>query len=213
MADTPFISSLTDEQKALVARRSRGAKRPSYYSATLARANQPVPGLTTAPSNPDDVAKVQITEDLEALLILMPIETKRRLIEFIKVVVPASTTEDDLALMTEVVAVRAKSYAQVNADVGAHLSRYDETRASVVSMLASAAPAEGVTDPLVALVPDLSNLFTVLKEDHSNLSQRDLLAAHDRITDAATLYGYTDSGIYRMKELLSWVVVISTYLS
>jgi hypothetical protein len=216
MANTPFIDALPKAQKQTVRQKARGVNRPSYFSAQQAKARAMAKrtGDVAVANIPEEV---QISEDLEAVLILMPIDVKKDLLDFIGVALSVSLTQDDLALMEEIVEVRATNYQQANADVGSHLSQYTVTRNNIISFVAkavSAAPkgTQVNVDPSSVVVPDMNALFAVLKDDHAGLSSLDLLAAHDRITDSATLYSYLDAGTYRGRELFSWAAIVMSYL-
>ena len=209
MADTPFINSLTPPQQATVQVKGRGDKRPSYYSAERALAQGTAARSGVVPTDAL-TPEVQISQDMEAVLILLPMDVKNGLLTFIANALKVTATFDDLDLMTEVLAVRKGSYPQVFADSAKPVIEYDSTRGQIVNFISRASKA--TTNNTAVLVPDLSNLFTALTQDSNLMSQPDVLAVHDRIADAATLYDYQASGLERTKELSSWVTVISTYL-
>lgn len=209
MADTPFINSLNPSQRSTVQVKSRGDKRPSYYSAARAVAQGTAARSGVVPTS-ELTPEVQISQDMEAVFILLPIDVKRNLLTFIASALKSTASTDDMELMTEVLAVRKGSYRQVFTDSGKPVMEYDATRGQILNFLAQASKA--TVNNTDVLIPDLSNLFTALTQDQNLMSQPDVLAVHDRIADAATLYDYQASGLERGKELSSWVTVISTYL-
>jgi hypothetical protein len=205
---TPFIDALTDEQRAAVARRSRGEKRPSYYSAALAESQDPA----TTETEP---GRIQISEDLEAVLILLPGGVKQGLIEFIQASLDIvnNLNADDFALFSEVLEIRSENYAQVNADTGSIVETYDDARSQLIGFIettgrqntASAASSTSV------VIPDLGTLFGSLAASYAALSSPDELAIHDRIADSGFVYTLQDAATSRSTELSSWVQVIQTY--
>jgi hypothetical protein len=37
------------------------------------------------------------------------------------------------------------------------------------------------------------------------------MGVHDRIVDEMTLYSYTNAGLYRLRELSSWIEILNLY--
>lgn len=207
---TPFIDALTTEQRTQVARRSKGENRPSYFSASLAESQ----GAEEA--NPDtEPGYIQISEDLEAVLILLPGGTKQGLIEFIQASLDIvnNLNDDDFALFSEVLEIRAENYAQVNTDTGSIVETYDDARQQLIGFIettgrqntASAAESTSV------VIPDLGTLFGSLAASYAALSAPDELAIHDRIADSGFVYTLQDAATSRATELSSWIQVIQTY--
>ncbi len=213
MAGTPFIDILTPAQQQTVAQKSRGGQRPSYYDGTLAEVNARLKG--TGDQAESTGAEVQISEDLEAVFILMSTADKDGLLAFLNsaIKIASSASSDDFALMSEVVAVRKTGYAQVYTDVGRAVSDYDNVRKNLLSFIDRIAHQKGSRqqDPVSVVVPDLGALFASLSDAYRSLAAPDILAVHDRIADTGTLYAYQNAATNRTKELSSWVAVVTLY--
>lgn len=225
MASTPFIDILSDAQKATVAQKSRGAKRPSYYDGTLADIQE---RLRNTGNEDPGAAEVQISADLEAAFILMSTKDKSELLAFIAsaIKVASSFSGDDFALISEVVAVRKVGYVQVWTDVGQKTSGYDTVRQAILGFLERTANQRVLTqtvggtngntvqreDPTSVVLPDLGALFSSLSDSYRVLAAPDVLAVHDRISDTGTLYAYQSAATHRTRELSSWVNVVTLYL-
>jgi hypothetical protein len=219
---TPFIDILTDAQKVTVAQKSRGAKRPSYYDGTRAETQARL--ANTGNEEGTEGALVQISEDLEATLILMSTKDKTNLLTFVAsaIKVASDMSTDDFVLMAEVVAVRKAGYVQVWTDVGQKTSSYDVVRASILNFIEQTANQNVVTtatgsltqreDPTSVVIPDLGALFSSLSDSYRVLAAPDILAVHDRISDTGTLYAYQNAASHRTRELSSWVAIITLYL-
>lgn len=216
---TPFIDALTPGQRAQVAAKSRGTNRPTYYDSTLALSQDRLRslGAETPEANALD-PNVQISEDLEALLILMPIEDKKALLQFIAAAigVAGSLSNTDFALMTETLLVRKAAYQQVYTDVGSRVLQYDATRARVLGFVENIARQQTLpdpkSDPTSIVIPELGTLFSSLADSYRTLSMPDTLAVHDRIADAGVVFTYQNAATNRTKELSSWINVINLYL-
>ena len=219
---TPFIDTLTSSQRATVAAKSRGPKRPSYYDGTLAQDNARLMATGSQPTSDD--ANVQISEDLEAAFILMSTADKNGLLEFIgsAIKVATSLSDDDFLLLVETVAVRKAGYVQISADVGSKTTQYDVVRSNVLGFIQNianqaivaqnTADMTGRPDPTSVVVPDLGALFSALQDGYVTLARPDILAVHDRITDTVTLNDYQNAATHRTKELSSWAKVVTLYL-
>jgi hypothetical protein len=220
MAGTPFIDILTPAQRVTVARKSRGDKRPYYYDGTLAQTQERL--KTTGTEESSLGAEVQISEDLEAMFILMNPLDKGKLLAFLAdaIKVSSSMSGDDFALITEVVAVRKAGYAQIYTDVGSKTSGYDAVRRNILGLVEQFAhqsvtnptEATGRPDPTSVVIPDLGALFASLADSYRVLATPDILAIHDRIADTGTLYAYQNATLHSVKELSSWVAVVTLYL-
>lgn len=207
---TPFIDSLSQADRERVTANTRGDQRPSYHSATLASAQANVQARDKDEGVPKS-ASVQISLDFEAFLILMSPQQRGQMMDFIRTSVSIMSSSEELALMTEVAAVRAEGYAQVVTDAAGPTQAFDVGRASVLEFLASKG-ADSDSQGEV-LIPDLSSFFSAVSVDYLTMTKPDILAMHDRIVDSSVLGAYTDIGSERTKELLSWLNVFQTYQS
>lgn len=227
MADTPFLDVLSDEQRAIVTKRSRGEKRPSYYDSSVAQA-----ATITGEGTTDGL--VQISQDLEAFLILLDSDIKKEILTFIETAggVATSMNKDDFALMGEVVILRRNNYGQISKDVGEQVLEFDSARSKMMVFLentarsnltvpkanrAGGAATQDNPNPDAAAVtaiilPDLGTFFSSLQDSYSVLAQPDELAVHDRISDAGILYTVQNAAQERANELSSWARVFRTYL-
>jgi hypothetical protein len=204
MADnTPFLDVLSDSQRAMVARSSRGEGRPSYYDSTAAQGGSD--GYT------------QISQDLEAVLILAPRAAKKEILSFIQtaIQIASSMNADDFVLMTEVVAVRKGSYTQIASDIGSKILPFDAAKAKLQQFIEVAARSGGSGAEAVTAVilPDLGVFFASLLDAYSVLSTPDDLAVHDRISDAGILHVMQNAATERATELASWSAIFQMYLS
>lgn len=212
---TPFIDVLTDSQRQVVAKKSKGAFRPSYFSATIAQ--EQAEAQRTGSADPSTIdPNIQISLDLEAALILMPSPIKQALLQFIDEAIHTSANRDDLYLLNEVVAVRGVSFTQQTVpNVSATLISYDQARQGALGFIAQVSHQQerpgSQDDPGIIVIPDLSNLFSTLLEDFDTLAKPDSMAVHDIIADSATLFSYSSAGQLRAQELSSWTLVITTY--
>jgi len=210
---TPFIDSLKADKRALVERRSRGEKRPRYYSGIRAATQDRL--VTTGTQTTGQQADVVISLDLEAALILSSKEVKTKIISFLQsaILAVASTSVSDFVLMSEVVANRAKSYVQVRQDVGDMVSAYTDARYNLLGFIDATARENGVSGAADSvLIPDINSMFGAISDAYVTLSRSDLLGVHDRIADGGTLIAFENAATNRQKELSSWVTVIQTYL-
>lgn len=203
---TDFIGSLPENLRTVIANNARGVNRPKYYSATLANA-----GAVVTAQKPQINAEIQISEDLEAVLILMSPQQRGQMMDFIRKSESVSTSPDDLEMMAETVARRAEGYAQVAADAGGPTRNFSLARAAIMAVLNKQRADDSSTSDTI--VPDLSNFFAAVAVDYLVVTKPDIMAVHDRIVDESTLGAYTDSGNNRSKELLSWLKVFQTYQS
>lgn len=202
-----FILSLPADQKAIVARSARGSKRPSYYDSELAVVAQRAAKTGVVPEVADTV---QISEDLEAVIILLPTAHKRNLLNFLQAGLQVSTDASEAELMAEVVAIRASNYAVINSEAVAPQLDYAKAKGAVASFLENARETSGLS--IDGLVPDLDRLFAALNEDVEAVSRPEILALHNHITDNMTVFDLTKRGTQRQKEILSWINIFKSYL-
>ena len=202
---TPFIDSLSDAHRALVDRRSKKERRPSYYD-----------GLLTATSE----GNVKISLDFEAALILTPNAIKKDVLRFINeaVYVTSNMNADDYSLIQEVVERRGDSYLQINTDVGKKVLQYDTARANLVAFIDQVARSESseagdTARATEVVIPDLGALFSSLSNAYTTLSRPDDLAVHDRIADSGYLYTIQNAATHRARELSSWASIFTAYLT
>ncbi len=209
---TPFLDILTEEQRARVATRSLGDRRPSYFSAALVDAQRRLQQTGDSEASSTD-GMVQISLDLEAVLILMPANIKRRLLDFIGQALAVSSSSDELALLTDMVATRQGGYATItHPNVSSALISFEDLRAAFlrfVTLVRGETTAD--VDPLSVVVPDLNGLFAALRADFDVYSRPDALAVHDVLVDAATVNSYSEYGLDHISELLSWTRVLNVY--
>lgn len=215
---TPFIASLSDDDRRLVDLYARNP-RPTYYSAVVqALADQADKnGLNKGDFDPN----VTISEDFEALLIIMPPAQKSALIELLRQLAVARTMPDELDLMQEVLAIRRESYVLVKDECANQAIALDATYTSVIQFMTElyektrAIPENEVLsqEPTAVLVPDLGNLFSNLTSFISDLNKTEVMSAHDTITDQMTLVSYSGSFLNRTKEILSWADVVNSYMT
>ena len=215
MSDTPFIDVLSDEQLAIVARKTRGESRPSFYDASVAQAGN-VTGVASD-------GRVQISLDLEAVLILAPTTVKKEILSFITTAgeITSRMNADDFQLMSEVVLIRRNSYTQIARDIGEKVLEFDTASAKLKTFVENTARSNATveqTNPDTAAVtavilPDLGVFFSSLADAYSVLSKPDDLAVHDRIADAGILYTVQNAASERVSELSSWAAVFQTYLA
>lgn len=202
---TAFIESLSSDQRSLVARNTKGAKRPSYFDAALAVLAQRAVFSGVVPEVADTV---QISEDLEAVLILLATSHKQALLASLQHGMTFHVDPAEAELMAEVVAVRANNYAVVNADAVAPQQQYTKVKTAVGEFLENSRTTSGIEN----LVPDLDRLFGTLNQNVVDTSRPEVLALHSHITDNVALVQMTGNTSSRQKELLSWINVIKTYL-
>jgi len=222
--NTPFIDSLSVDRKIVVANKSKGNNRPSYYDAVVAGRQTKAattPGLGGAGAGALAAAgregMVQISLDLEAALILTGSKVKEGMLNFIQTAleVVTNSNENDFVLMEEVLALRRKTYEQVFLNVGQAVTEYDSVRASFLADVdknARTTPTSGAGAATTIVLADIGPLFASLSDARTTLSRPDDLAVHDRIADAANVYTFQDAATHRTKELSSWVLVLQTYL-
>ena len=201
-----FILSLPADQRAIVARSARGSKRPSYYDSELAIVAQRAEkaGLVAASD------EVQISEDLEAVIILLPTAHKRNLLNFLQAGLQVSTDANEAELMAEVVSIRASNYTTINMEAVAPQLDYAKAKGAVASFLENARASSGLS--IDGLVPDLDRLFAALNEDVEAVSRPEILSLHNHITDTMTVFDLTKRGTQRQKEILSWINIVKSYL-
>lgn len=210
--ETPFIDILTADQKALVAKKAIDP-RPSYFDPVLA-SSQSAAAQSGEGSSTDTSGMVEISADLEAMLILLPGPVKTDLLSFIHTAIKVTARSDELELMAEVLAVRQKSYQlHTSNDVSAPIVQFDDIRTALFQFIQNLSHQQGTTgsDPTTVLMPDINTLLAALLEDFDALSKPDALVVHDIIADAATVTAFSTSGSTRQKELLSWIGVIGAY--
>jgi len=210
---TPFIDSLSAEERAFVTRLSRGEKRPLYFDASIAEA-------ATVSGDQETTGNVQISQDLEAALILMPADAKKQLRDFVQeaITLTSNNTQDDFLLLAEVLAVRKTSYAQINADAGKKALDYDVARAKVIDDIerrarANADAGTSAAETTSVVISDLSVLFSAVSSAYEEIIRPDELAMHDRIADAGYLYTVQNAATNRARELSSWVQILPTYIA
>ena len=218
-----FIDSLTPDQKLLVVRRSRNAKRPTYFDPALAGAQAQAQATGNNDPNALD-PNVQISEDLEAVFILLPLPLKNGLLSYLTTMLSLLGSADELELMTEILGIRTGTINQTVTDISAPIAQYDEVRESIMTFLtksqtATAAPGQAQSldqttqTSADVVIPDLSILFGLTASGHSRIATTDLVEVHNRIADVGVVSAYSSDGLYRTQEITSWLGVITTYLS
>lgn len=222
MASTPFLDVLTPAQKAHVRLRALGDKRPSYYDPLLAigQAQETKTGVSGEQS-----AEVQISEDMEAFLILLPTVTKQAILKYFSQVISSGVTTEDITMMQQVIAARADSFVQANIDSAIPVINFETAQKDVQTqankfLLQAAINPVVTTQPIVLKQPDpvagvtqtFSNIFNTLNAAHTTIGQANILATHDRIVDAGVMASYSNETGERTREVLSWVTVFTAYL-
>ncbi len=186
---TPYFDSLNDAQKALVQKHTRLDQRPSYYDRFLDQ-------------------EVQVSIDLEALLILAPRSTKQQIVSFITDAASEAAEQDanEFALFTEVVAARRANYGQVFTDAGSRVRSFQRAQAGLMGFVEQSRQDENTE----VVIPALSQFFASVSTAYNKYNRPDELAMHDRISDAGFLIDKSDNSSVT-KELQSWLVVFNTY--
>ena len=192
-----FIDSLSDEDRTLVIRRSLGEKRPSYYSSNAANLSSTNDGM------------VQISDDMEALIILSSRTAIGYMLNFLDeaVNVSSSLNESDYLLFKEVVDTRSEGYVQIHSDVRAVIRDFENTRQGFQTTVRERSGSTAID------IPDLSKMYATLSESYEAISSPEELAVHGRISDAGFLYSVETSSLERVRELQSWSNVLRTYHS
>lgn len=200
-----FTSSLPVEQQAIIARQAKKV-RPTYFDADIAIAVEQaaISKTDTDLASPD----VQISEDLEALLILLPAAQKNALVTFIANSLSVVTDTDESELFEEVQSVRADNYTTYRDDGAAPKQQYSTTKARVMAVVEGLRISSGSTDTVLA---ELSPLFSSMNDSSDSFAAPEELELHNRITDSLYLADYRNRGSFRQKELLSWISVLRTY--
>ena len=204
---TPYIDTLNSAQKAILARKTKGTNRPSYYSAALAEASaQSGEGSST----------VQITEDLEALLILCPKDIKQRVLDFLSLAKEIGSNTDDLdaALFSEVVSVRKDNYVQISVDTGDKIRAYDAAKSDLSGFVEDSSRQNGSKGSVASaqIIPELGVFYAAIGSSYDEINRPDELGVHDRVADAGFLYGSQRLTGSRAAELGSWEAIFQTYL-
>lgn len=219
-ADTPFINSLPKDKREYVARKAINP-RPAYYSAGLASLQQ---SESIRPNEERIVGEpeVQISADFEALLILTPAENRADLIYVLRTLTTQAESDAEAELMKEIVAIRIDTYVQLTTDYAELSSKYDSTKQRIIELMVelsneTADPAQpnraGLEeeDPSIILIPDVGNLFNVTSSYLNDFVKPEAMGVHDRIVDEMMLYSYTNAGLYRLRELSSWIEILNLY--
>jgi hypothetical protein len=207
VSDTPFIDSLSSQDRDRVQKKSLGDRRPFYL-------------------NPTTQAQTQISLDLEALLILLDAVVKRRLISFANASAAYVPDSSELELMAEVVSIRRDNYTVQNRELTQPLKQYDVTKAKVVaSMEQFVRNGNPITNPTTtttesnainsvgaAFIVDLGTMFQSFAGGYNSILRSDDCAIHDRTTDQMTLFFFQGNDDTRKAQIASWVSVINTYL-
>ena len=204
---TDFLLSLPADQQAVVSRQARGSKRPSYFDSQLAVVAQRAKFSGVSPEVADTV---QISEDLEAIIILLPTAQKQNLLSFLQTGLSVAQDANEVELLNEMVSIRSGNYAVVNSEAVAPQSAYTKAKGSIRDFLENARETSGLS--IDGLVPDLDRLFATLNEDIEQISRPEILELHNHITDTLAVFDMTAKGTQRQKELLSWINVFKTYL-
>jgi hypothetical protein len=208
MADTPFINSLSEADKALVRSRARNP-RPTYFVGAL---QDQIDRSQTTGAEAQQSAEIEISEDLEAALILMPSAQKTALVNQLTTLKDQGSSSDDLELMNQVVADRVSGFSLTIHDSQGLSIKYETTRSAIIDFLVK--KGDGTSqNPTAVLIPDLSNMFQMVSSALADFEKREIMATHDRIVDHLVLSSYLSNGTYKSKELLSWVNVFSAYNS
>ena len=218
-ADTPFINSLPKDKREYVARKSIDP-RPSYYSTGLALLQQSE-DIRLSEERIVGEPEIQISADFEALLILMPAESRADLIYVLRTLSTQMESTAEVDLMKEIVAVRIDSYVQLTTDYAELSSKYDATKQRIIALMVelsnetntAAQPSDiGLEeDPSIILIPDVGNLFNVTSSYLNSFVKPEAMGVHDRIVDEMVLYSYTNASLYRMRELSSWIEILNLY--
>jgi len=218
---TPFIDSLPKEKKEYVAKFAKKT-RPSYYSAVLGQTQKGL-GETIGGSLSEDRSQfdpnTQISQDLEAVLILASMQDKQQLIKIMEFLVKSKVQSDELELMDEILATRSDSFRQISDDliVGANngVATFEAVRANIFNLLV-VAPTEGEAlgdEPTAVLIPELSNMFGIVNTNLAQVAKPELMALHDLVVDKLTVSYYSKSWIEQQEELSSWIQVVQVYLT
>lgn len=192
-----FIDALSSEDRSIVISRSLGDNRPSYYSSNEASLS----------SNNDGM--VQISDDMEAVIVLSPKTSIKYMLSFLDEAVKVSSAlnESDYLLFKEVVDTRAEWYVQTHSDVRAVIKNFESTRQGFQATINGRSSGNAVD------IPDLSKMYATLGESYDAISSPEEIAVHGRIADAGFLYSVETSSLERVRELRSWSTVLRTYHS
>ena len=204
---TDFLLTLPSDQQAIVSRYAKGSKRPSYFDSGLAVVAQRAAFSGVVPEVADTV---QISEDLEAVIILLPTVQKRNLLSFLEAGLSVGQDSNEVDLMNEIVSIRTSNYGVVNSEAIAPQLAYTKAKGAIRDFLENARETSGLV--LDGLVPDLDRLFATLNEDVEHVSRPEILEIHNHITDVVIVFDLTARGSSRQKELLSWINVFKAYL-
>jgi hypothetical protein len=218
---TPFIDSLPKEKKEYVAKYAKKT-RPSYFSAVLGQTQKGL-GETIGGSLSEDRSQfnpnTQISQDLEAVLILASVQDKQQLIKVMEFLVKSKVQSDELELMDEILATRADSFRQISEDLkaGANngVAAFEEVRSNIFNLLV-VAPTEGEAlgdEPTAVLIPELSNMFGIINTNLAQVAKPELMAIHDLVVDKLVVSYYSKAWIEQQEELSSWIQVVQVYLT
>lgn len=211
-----FILSLSEDNKRLVAQNAK-KNRPKYYSPELQALQDQASSKGLDPKQFDPY--VEISEDFEAMLIILPASYKQALVSSLKDMLKNGVPEEELALMQEVVAIRKESYAILSGTFAKQNTDFDNTYSGITSYLASlfspqteqketAISTQAKTAPVVS---DLGRLFSVMSSFLYRTTKAEVLGVHDVIVDQLTLFEQSAAFRDKQKELSSWVFVVSAY--
>lgn len=210
---TPFLDSLSSEEKVYVAEYSKRENRPSYFDASVAQAAE-------ATGDEETTGFFQISQDLEAVLILTPTQTKVDIRLFLEdaLRIASNNSEDDYSLMAEIVSLRKHSYRQVSLDSGGKVKSYDLARQKLLEGIerrarANAPEGTPIGESVSIVIPDLSAMFSAVSKAYDDIMRPDELMVHDRISDAGILYALQNDATNRAKELSSWIDVFTVYIT
>lgn len=218
MTTTPFIDSLSVQNRERVNQKTRGDKRPSFYSSEIDRLNKLNQAQRTVEEfqSPD----IQITSDFEAVLILLGYSEKEGVIKFITDAFAADEPNDEVELMFNVTFRRKSTYDQTNTDTFAPALLFNKARAGILTSIESkraavvrdkddeTPPYDNVDD----IIPELSRFFSSVSTEYLAITKPETIEVHNRVTDQQVLNYYTDEAASRKKELLSWRSIFQTYL-
>lgn len=202
MSETPFIDSLPPDRLEIVKQR-RHPERPYYFSAA---------------SGED----VQISADMEAVLILLPASVKSDLLGVITSITIESPDEAELMEITRF--NRESAYEQLHVDLATPITKLDKARVDVQLSLVAAEgivlqqkqekgiQTEDTEDHSAVFVTDMGRFFTAVSDAVVESSKAEILGLHDKIADALTQLSFSkDAADKRGRELSSWADIIRSY--
>lgn len=196
---TPFIDTLSTEERVRVAKASKGDDRPSFFD--------PSTGTAT-----------QISLDMEALLILMDPGLKGQIVRFIETGQTVTARPDELVLLEQVQQKRKDKFLSTHATLGLPTAAFDNTKAAVNRFVNGRNPAQAGTNLSVApseagsYVIDLGALYAAVGSGYDMMDSLYSREVHNFITDTQTGFFYEAKQGARQQTLASWKAVILAYV-